>query len=464
MSVNERKRIHKETMTTPVSTTHKAHCLLISANLVKSPYPVYPIGVAYIMGALHECGHKADHCDILASQGYSELDTLLADNRYDIIGISIRNIDSASSTSTRVMVEDILEVIHHIRSRCTIPIVLGGPGFSIMPEKLMRYLGADYGIIGEGEIAFPQLIDKILRKERLSERLFSHHLAAYPDCRPLFTAGNTRYYVDHGGMLSVQTKRGCNYGCAYCSYPAIEGKRLRCRDPKEVVENIRELVQDYKARYIFFSDGVFNDPRDHYLQVAEALIKAGNTTPWCAFFRPQNLGKKEIQLMKRSGMAAMELGTDASSDTTLAGLNKGFSFAEVVAANEAITREGVPCAHFILFGGPGETEETVHKGLANIARLDNCVVFTSIGLRILPGTKLYNLALAEELITPQTDIITPVYYYSPLVDKSYIDRELRRAFQEKIDRIYPMEEMDQHVQLLHSLGRSGPLWDLILKR
>ncbi len=442
----------------------KAHCLLISANMVRSPYPVYPMGVAYIMGALQKYGHKADHCDILASQGYDELVDMLSSNSYDVVGISIRNIDSTSSTSTRAMVEDIVEVIRNVRAHCPAPVVLGGPGFSIMPEELLRYLGADYGIVGEGEIAFPELIDKILRNDAPDKRLFSHSLENFPDCRPLFSKHITRYYVDHGGMLSVQTKRGCNYGCAYCSYPTIEGKRLRCRDPEEVVEDIHRLVQDYQARYIFFSDGVFNDPRGHYLQVAEALIRAGNTTPWCAFFRPRNLEKNQLRLLQRSGMAAMELGTDASSDATLAGLNKGFSFAEVLAVNDAITREKIPCAHFILFGGPGETRNTVHEGLANIAQLTNCVVFASIGLRILPGTKLYHQALSETIITPHTNIITPIYYYSPQVDRTYIDKELRRSFAENPSRIYPMEEKYQYVQRLHSMGRSGPLWDLILQK
>jgi radical SAM superfamily enzyme YgiQ (UPF0313 family) len=451
-------------MMTDLPQPRKAHCLLISANLVESPYPVYPIGVSYILGALQKYGHKADHCDILASQGYDELVELLHNNNYDVVGISIRNIDSASSTSTRAMIEDIVEVMQRVRAYCRAPVVLGGPGFSIMPEEIMQYLDADYGIVGEGEIAFPQLIEKLMRHEKPEGRLFSHSLENFPDCRPLFAEQTTRYYVDRGGMLSVQSKRGCNYGCAYCSYPSIEGKKLRCRNPEEVVENIRQLVQDFQARYIFFSDGVFNDPHGHYLQVAEALIRTGNTTPWCAFFRPQNLGKKHLQLLQRSGMAAMELGTDAASDETLAGLNKGFCFDEVLAVNDAITREGIPCAHFILFGGPGETRDTVQKGLANIAQLNSCVVFASIGLRILPGTKIHGLALSEKIITPHTNMIQPVFYYSPQVEKTFIDSELRRAFNGRTNRIYPMEEMDQYVRRLHTLGRSGPLWDLLIDK
>ena len=53
------------------------------------------------------------------------------------------------------------------------------------------------------------------------------------------------------------------------------------------------------------------------------------------------------------------LRTDAASDTTMAGLGKGFTFADVEAVNRACVAEQLPCAHFVIFGGPGETEATV---------------------------------------------------------------------------------------------------------
>ncbi|MBM9604270.1 lipid biosynthesis B12-binding/radical SAM protein [Desulfopila inferna] len=449
---------------TALNTQSKGYCLLISANMVSAPYPVYPIGIAHLIGALRRQGHRADHFDMLASEGYPKLEEILSRNNYDAIGISIRNIDSVDSSSPTAMIEDIATVIEYVRERCrTTPIVLGGPGFSIMPKELMDYLKADYGIVGEGEVAFPQLLEKIASGEHIPERLISASLSDFPDCPPIFQKNIAEYYIDHGGMLNVQTKRGCGYGCSYCSYPTIEGKKLRFRPAEEVVEEI-ERLRRHGARYIFFTDGVFNDPSNHYLEVAEALIRSGNSTPWCAFFRPQKMGREELRLLKRSGMAAMELGTDASTDQTLAGLNKGFTFDEVLALNLTIAEENIPCAHFIIFGGPGETPATVHQGLENIALLGDCIVFAYIGLRILPDTRLYKQAVAEKIITAQTDIISPIFYYSPDIDREFIDTELRNSFAERRDRIYPMAELEHYVRLIHSLGHSGPLWERMLSR
>lgn len=436
--------------------------MLISANQVTTPYPVFPIGVAHLMGALLQKGHLADHFDLLACGGLAELENILRDKVYDVIGISIRNIDSVDSAAPRPVIDDIAMVVNIVRAHSKAPLVLGGPGFSIMPEELLRYLGADFGIVGEGEKAFPQLIDLILSGENIDRQIFSASLDNYPDYPPHFSENTSKYYVDHGGMLNIQTKRGCGYGCSYCSYPTIEGKRLRFRDPKEIVDEIQRLQREFNARYIFFTDGVFNDPKNHYLEVAEALIQADNRTPWCAFFRPQNLGISELRLLQKSGMAAMELGSDAACDETLAGLNKGFSFSDVHNINAAIVGLKIPCAHFIVFGGPGETQETVRKGLENINKLEGCIVFAYIGLRILPGTALYQRALSEKIVTAETDIIRPIFYYSPNVEREYMDRLLRQSFAGRMDRIYPMEDMESYVRLFHSLGHTGPLWDLML--
>ncbi len=438
-----------------------ANCLLISANRMQAPYPVYPIGIAHIMGALQIHNHRCEHVDILASNGYSELELCLKKSQYDVIGISIRNIDNVDSASPQEMIGDIAKVMQYIRTLSKAPVVLGGPGFSIMPEQILNHLKADYGIVGEGEEAFPQLIDRIMAGDHIEERLFSKSLKCYPDCQPIYSETVSPYYLKHGGMLNVQSKRGCNYGCTYCSYPTIEGRRLRYRDPKNIVEEIKDLTSRVGARYIFFTDGVFNDPEGHYLQIAEELIKAENKTPWCAFFRPQNLDKDGLRLLKKSGMAAMELGTDASTDTTLKELNKGFTFDEVVAVNDLIAAESLPCAHFIMFGGPGENEETVIQGIENIERLRQAVVFAYIGIRLLPGTRLYKRALKEKVLSAETDLLNPLFYYSPEVARAFIDKNLRNAFSQHRDRIYPMSEMEQLIPLLHSMGHDGPLWDLL---
>lgn len=439
----------------------KGRCLLVSANRTTLPYPVYPLGIAYLLGALREQGHQADHLDLLASGDDQPLRQLLKERQYDLIGISIRNIDTVDSADGSSLLGDINTVIAIIREETGAPIVLGGPGFSIMPELLLEHCRADYGIVGEGEAALPDLLRQLLVGDRPQQRLLRMPARVFPSCRPSYTAEIIPYYLKHGGMLNVQSKRGCAYNCGYCSYPTIEGRDLRHRDPAAIIEEIKQL-QKMGARYLFFTDAIFNDPQQRYLQLAEALIRAGNRTPWCAFFRPQNLDQSILRLLKKSGLAAMELGTDAASDTTLAGLNKGFTFAEVVKVHEAILAEDIPCAHFLMFAGPGETPQTVQEGLANLDRLQRTVVFTYIGIRILPGTAIHQLAMRQGQVTAATDLLVPCFYYSPSIARDGVETAIRQGYRGRRDRVYPVAESERLIPLMHRLGHIGPLWEKLI--
>ncbi|MFN2365222.1 MAG: cobalamin-dependent protein, partial [Desulfurivibrionaceae bacterium] len=126
-------------------------CLLVSTNRVVTPFPVYPLGVAHLMGALEETGHRASHYDLLARGGLAGLAVILEDRDFGLIGLSIRNLDTVDSTAPDAFMEGVIEAVAFIRRYSRAPLVLGGPAFSIMPETILELLQADYGVVGEGE-------------------------------------------------------------------------------------------------------------------------------------------------------------------------------------------------------------------------------------------------------------------------------------------------------------------------
>jgi len=439
-----------------------AECLLISANQVTTPYPVYPLGAACLLGALQAKGHSASHFDVLADGGREGLDSYLSGKRFDLIGVSIRNLDTVDSAAPNEYLTDVVKIMHLIRQKVEAPVVLGGPAFSIMPQALMELLDADYGVVGEGEELLPWLASEIAAGTPPAKEIFYAESKEQIWQKPVFTDSASRFYIKHGGMLNVQTKRGCPHICSYCVYPSIEGRQIRYRDPDEVAEEVARMHTDYGARYIFFTDSVFNDGQGHFLEVAEALIRQNNKIPWSAFFRPQNLESDDLQLLKRSGLAAVELGTDAATDITLAGINKKFSFDDVLKIHERVINEGIPCAHFIMFGGPDEDEETLQQGLINIEKLKNCVVFAFVGIRILPDTAIFDRAVQDGLITVDQSLLKPIFYFSPHVSRKRIEEQVKQSFSHRIDRIYPCYEFEERMVMLHNMGHVGPLWNLVL--
>ncbi|WP_027177359.1 lipid biosynthesis B12-binding/radical SAM protein [Maridesulfovibrio hydrothermalis] len=442
-----------------------ASIFLISSNTNIEPYPVYPIGMSVIAGALQQAGHEVIQYDMLAHSSSLEIlhEKIMA-VRPDYVGISIRNVDNVDSftSHTNKYIFKVRQIVETVKKQ-NIPVIAGGAGFSLLPDEILDYIGADYGIVGEGEMKMVRLI-KLLEKGGNAPRIYGPEegLSGGNIKFPLWSPELLKYYIAESGVANVQTKRGCEHCCAYCTYPYLEGRKMRLRPPEKVVDEI-EMLCSYGADNLFFTDSVFNDRSGHYLQVAEEIIRRRLDIKWCAFFQPQPIESDEIDLLKRSGMQAMEVGTDATSDTTLKGLHKSFTFDEVMDFNEKCVAKKVPCAHFVIFGGPDESMETVHEGIENMNKLRSCVVFPFSGIRMHKGTPLFTRAVKEGVIRSGQSLLEPVYYFSPLLDKDEMNDALIKGFKKRRDRLFPPDEGQQRINIMKKFGFRGILWDQLIK-
>jgi lipid biosynthesis B12-binding/radical SAM protein len=439
--------------------------LLVSSNITTEPFPVYPLGLAIIASALVACDHTVDQFDFLvAGESEQALRERIRAFVPDYVCLSLRNLDNCDSCSAMAYPAIAKRLVEVIRSACPAPIIIGGSAFSILPEELLAYTDADFGVVGEGERIICDLIQE-LSAGRTPPRLL-HSKTLIPGhelISPLYSPELTGFYMEASGMINVQSKRGCVHKCIYCSYPNLEGSRLRLRDPRAVVDDMERARTDHGTDSFFFTDAIFNDADGHYLQIADEMLKRETAFRWSCYIRPQGIGRKEIALLKRAGLYATELGTDAACDKTLHALGKGFTFADAMEANRAFVAEQVPCAHFVMFGGPGETRETVAEGLANLELLERTVVFAFTGIRILPDTPLYTLAIQEGFLSKDTSLREPLFYHSPLIEKEVVHAMITESFGVRRNRIFPPEISQAKREIMLRFGFRGLLWDSIIR-
>ncbi len=441
-----------------------SNIFLISSNTNVEPYPVYPIGMSVIAGALTRAGHTVSQYDMLArGNSLDDLEKNILESKPDYVGISVRNVDNVDSFTSHEnkYIFKVRQIINVVKKH-NIPVLAGGAGFSLLPEEILDYIGADYGIVGEGEQKMVRLIAELQNGKNMPRILGPEEGISGKDiCVPLWSEELLRYYIAESGVVNVQTKRGCENCCAYCTYPYLEGREMRVRPPENVVDEI-EMLCSHGADNIFFTDSVFNDLDGHYLQVAEEIIRRKIGIKWCAFFQPHKIETDEIKLLKQSGMQAIEVGTDAASDATMRALHKGFTFDEVMDFNEKCVAQRVPCAHFVIFGGPDETMETVREGITNLNRLRSCVVFPFSGIRLHKGTPLFTLAVKEGVIRADQPLLEPVYYFSPRLDKDEMNKALIEGFKKRRDRLFPPDEGQQRINIMKNFGFRGILWDQLI--
>ena len=441
--------------------------LMVSANVVKSMYPVFPLGAAVVTQALRMAGHTVEFLDWLAEGRSAErLRERVLALQPELIAISIRNIDNANSVCEERCLDEAAKVVALLRAASPAPIVLGGAGFSLMPEAVLRRLDADYGIAGEGEQAMVEFVEAFERRRpprftvaRAKERLAPDRLG-----RAEYGLDCAQYYIAHGGMIGVQTKRGCPHQCAYCVYPLLEGRALRPRPAKAVVDDIERLVAQGMT-YLFFVDAVFNDAQGLYMNVIEEMRARAVKVRWTAYFAPRAMPDAHWKAMLETGLSAAEVGSDCATDETLRGLQKPHTWEQIVAFNAALSRYDIPAAHYFIFGGPGETRETLKAGIAHVRSLEGSVRFIYSGLRVMPGAAieaLWRKAGGSELA--EDDLLDPRYYFSPGVTREELEAALRDGFEGDPLCLYPPEKEMAKEAELHQKGFCGPAWSMMLGR
>ena len=124
--------------------------LLVSANTLREPYPVYPLGLDYVAGAIAQ-NHQVQIVDMNSLGGYNALAAVIKAFSPDVIGLSLRNIDNTDTTDPRGFIGQYRMIVDMIRKHSDARLILGGSGFTIFPAETMQALDADYGIVGEGE-------------------------------------------------------------------------------------------------------------------------------------------------------------------------------------------------------------------------------------------------------------------------------------------------------------------------
>lgn len=439
--------------------------LLIGANVASTPYYVYPLGLGMVASALKNAGHKVRQIDFLQNNmSIESIENEIRSFSPGIIGISMRNIDNVNLLNEQRYVDAVEEIVGRVRQVSGAPVVMGGSGFSIMPEAILSKVGADYGIVGEGESLMVQFADDAAKGRYPEKRCIrsSNFLSGKEIPPACYDSDIMQFYLKSGNIASVQTKRGCNHKCIYCSYPLLEGSVIRLRDPVSVANDIEVLINDHKVSYIFFTDSVFNDDDGAYMGVIQEMKKRNINIPWTAFFKPEGLRDKHVALMKETGLKAAEIGADASTDTTLKRLGKSFRFKDIADCNDLFARHQVATAHFYMFGCPGETRDTVVEGLENIKSLKKTVSFVFMGIRILPNTILQRIALDEGLVSKDNSLLESVYYIAPGIEKKWLEKTLKDGFSGIRNCVFPPDAMDGSLQFLHKLGYSGSLWDMLV--
>jgi len=411
--------------------------LLVSANQERSPDPVAPIGACYVATACAEAGHDVEFLDLCFSEDVEgDVRDAVAASRPEVLGLSLRNVDNCAWPDTVSYLPHYRRVVDACRAASDAPIVLGGSAFTTMPRHYLPALGVPYGIVGEGEVAFPGLLDALdagsdpralpglARLDAASGAVTVAAPAWLPHVDQVRADRrwiDVQAYFEQGGMANLQTKRGCHYKCTFCAYPIIEGRGMRTRDPAGIAAEVRMLLDEHGVDQFFVVDSIFNAPRGYAERVCEALRPFGKRARWSCFVTPGNFTGELLDAMLEAGCQSIDFGTDAASDTTLRAFRKSFNVDDIRAASALCRERGVPFCHSLVFGGEEETWETVRETIAVMDECEPTAVTAMCGVRVYPETPIAQTLLARGDVASPEALHEPWFYFAPGVREGLVE-------------------------------------------
>lgn len=448
---------------------------LINTNRLRPP--VAPIALDYLAAALDAAGHAVSILDTCWEEDpEAAIGRFLAEEECGLVGMTLRNTDDCAYPNLGSFLPGFARMVGAVRRASDAPIVLGGVGFSVMPEKILELTGADYGIWGEGEFVLPELARRLERHLPVEDLpgLVRPEKGGWRRNPPLFGRldrlprmrrrwlDNGRYFRE-GGQAGFETQRGCSRRCIYCADPVAKGKMVRRRPPEAVADEIGHLLE-LGIDVLHTCDGEFNLSETHVLEVCREIARRGlgGKLRWYAYCTPAPFSRELARAMRTAGCVGIDFGADHGDESMLQRLGRDHVPADVIDAVGNAREEGMAVMLDLLLGAPGETLCGIERTVEMVRRAGADLAGVSLGVRIFPGTPL-----AAQL--GRNDGVEPEFFLEPTIAGSVFERldaligdDPKFLF---FDPSRPKRNYnyDSNERLVEAIGKGyrGAFWDIL---
>jgi len=405
-----------------------------------------PLGLAYMASVLEKNGIDVKIIDAIALRLTSQ-EIVEQTKKYspDWVGIS-------SLTPT---IHRSVEVANEIKKyNSDIRIVFGGPHVSQYSlETLVQYNSVDVAVVGEGEYTLLELV-KNNKPDNVKGVVFKNGQDIITNERrePVMNLDDLPFPARHllpmdlyesGVSLSKRkpqatmiTSRGCPYNCSFCS-KTVFGRTYRVRSPKNVVEEIEYLIDEYKVKEISFWDDIWGLDRSWAVNVCNLLIEKKLDLTWSCESRVNLVDLEKLRLMKKAGCWNIFFGIETGNQDLLDLINKGTTLEQARNAVKWAKKAGIEVRANFMLALPGETPEKAMKTIKFAKELNADFVKFNITTPY-PDTKLYEQAKEYGTLEQSLDKFTN--YFPVFVPKGYKSKEeilemRKRAFREYYFRV-----------------------------
>lgn len=417
--------------------------LVVAPRFVARPghFCNFPLGLAYVSAALKQAGHTVA-CLNLNLEAASIQDSVRA-------AMETHQPELVCTGGLSPHYGVIMDVLNAAARVAKVPVALGGGFVSSEPEIALEMTGADYGVIGEGELTMVELADAletgasplgvpglVLRGEdgnvvRTAERgpIMDLDVLPFPDFAGFgldeyiaYQLPNDSYYHyphDDPREVPIIGSRSCPFKCSFCYHPL--GDRYRVRSLENIFAEVDHLVERHGVNIITFFDELFAQDRDRLEKFCAGMKARG--IKWRVSLRVDLVDAPMLAMIKDAGCYFIGYGLESAHDGILKSMRKRITTAQIEAALEATWDQGIGILGNFIFGDKEETIETVQHTMDWWDRHRKYQINLSYIISY-PGTALYRHACETGIIPDKTAFIRigcPPLNVSRMSAKQYND-------------------------------------------
>lgn len=379
---------------------------------------------------------------------------IISKNEYDIIGFSVPQ-------TTRSTLQKALNQIKIIPNNPLI--VLGGALPTNLPESFLEAYPDAIISYGWGEEALVSLVNETrnghIELKNIPNIIFQENGKIFKTVRKEGIDPSAPSRLPHvTNFASIESSRGCHYGCcSFCVRPP-EQKKWRRLDISKTIKNILEIKGQGISSFTFVDEDFIGPDLDSALQLAQELEKIGSisfsfSTRVDSIYNqkdiPEIIEKREnlLKTLTRAGMKKVFIGAESLSDTQLKRYGKGISVDTTIKAVSFLKQCHVELElGFILFD-PLLTMNELNENLQNLKKTGmwqyNSVFLNE--MRLHEGTP-YAQKLKKEGLLREFD---PEYGSYEWVCKDLQTERVRQACKRFSKQIKPL------YRLIRNLDRTG---------
>lgn len=400
--------------------------LLVQAYLGGNEPPVYPLGLACIAASIPK--HETLLFDTNTVQKpFDELKNTVQNFNPDVVGISLRNIDSTNKSKVVFYYTWLKDLITVIKDNCPVKIIIGGSGFSMFAREIMEQEpGIDFGIYLEGEDVFSALLNNLDRPDEVPSIYYRRGTTIHFTGKtspvdinatsiPSWEALPLEPYLKGRDAIGIETKRGCSLSCIYCVYGFLNGRRYRLKQPERVVDEIELLVREHYIKQFTFVDSIFNVPQSHARAICREMVDRNLNVHWSAWFNERFIDQEFVNLLVEAGCNHMIFSPDGFSDPVLKKLGKNITRKSIVDSLHLLKKnDAVEVGYNFFKNPPGQHPGNFFGMLLFCLQakllMGKRVHFEFSVLRVEPHTGLHRIALDEGVVDKNQSLLRPVYY------------------------------------------------------